>query len=116
MNEVAPDMVTETGLKDSLRKGLLIQVVCREEPEQRYNAWYGNWIVRVVTEDGTVEQVLVTDREKRKKEAEIRQFKTAVGIISFLVGLGSSGICLPVRAGESMLQPPNWFSQNEADG
>ena len=105
MKKAAPTLVTETGLKRALAEGFLIEVVCQEEPERRHNAWYGSWIVRAVSQDGTIEILLVTDREGRKDTAELRQFKTAVGLVSFVAGLGLRGVNIPMVPGGRFLQP-----------
>lgn len=105
MKKAAPILVTETGLKTALKEGFLIEVVCREEPERRLNAWYGNWIVRAVSQDGSVEKLLVTSRDGQKDTAEHRQFKTAVGLISFIMGLGLKGVHIPFEPGGRTLQP-----------
>jgi stalled ribosome rescue protein Dom34 len=95
MIEEAPNVVTEDGLRGLLAEGYLIEVVCKEAAEKRQNAWYGNWVIRAVAEDGRNEKMLVTSRSVLK----LRDFKTIVGLISFLSNMGCKTASIPLEAG-----------------
>ena len=95
MIEEAPNVVTEDGLRGLLGEGYLLEVVCKEEPEKRHNTWYGTWVVRAVASDGRDDKMLVTSRSYLK----VREFKTIVGLVSFLADMGCKSANLPLEAG-----------------
>jgi len=95
MIEEAPNVVTEDGLRSLLADGYLIEVVCREAAERRHNTWYGIWVVRAVAEDGRDDKMLVTSRSYLK----VREFRTIVGLVSFLADMGCKSACIPLEAG-----------------
>jgi len=98
MIEEAPNVVTEDGLRSLLGEGYLIEVVCKEAAEKRHNSWYGTWVVRAVHEDGRDDKMLVTSRSYLK----VREFKTIVGLVSFLADMGCKTASLPLEEGGRM--------------
>jgi hypothetical protein len=95
MIEEAPNVVTEDGLRSLLAQGYLIAVVCKEAGEKRHNSWYGTWVVRAVAEDGRADKMLVTSRSYLK----VRDFKTIVGLVSFLADMGCTTASIPLVEG-----------------
>ena len=95
MIEEAPNVVTEDGLRSLLADGYLIEVVCREAAEKRHNSWYGIWVVRAVAEDGRDDKMLVTSRSYLK----VREFRTIVGLVSFLADMGCKSASIPLEDG-----------------
>lgn len=95
MIEEAPNVVTEDGLRGLLTEGYLIEVVCKEGAEKRHNSWYGTWVIRAVTSDGRDDKMLVTSRSVLK----LRDFKTIVGLISFLADMGCATVSIPLNEG-----------------
>jgi hypothetical protein len=95
MTEEAPNVVTEDGLRDLLAAGYLIEVVCREAAEKRHNSWYGTWVIRAVADDGRDEKMLVTSRSVLK----LRDFRTIVGLVSFLADMGCRTASIPLESG-----------------
>ena len=93
--EEAPNVVTEDGLRGLLADGYLIEVVCKEGAEKRHNSWYGTWVVRAVAPDGRDDKMLVTSRSVLK----LRDFKTIVGLVSFLADMGCKTTCIPLEEG-----------------
>lgn len=93
MIEEAPNVVTEDGLRSLLANGYLLEVVCKEGAEKRHNTWYGTWVIRGVTEDGRDDKMLVTSRSYLK----IREFKTIVGLVSFLAYMGCKSASIPLE-------------------
>ena len=93
MIEEAPNVVTEDGLRGLLAEGYLIEVVCKEGAEKRHNSWYGTWVVRAVAEDGRADKMLVTSRSYLK----VREFKTIVGLVSFLAEMGCKSVSIPLE-------------------
>lgn len=95
MIEEAPNVVTEDGLRGLLREGYLLEVVCKETAEKRHNSWYGIWVVRALSEDGRDDKMLVTSRSYLK----IREFRTIVGLVSFLADMGCTTASIPLEEG-----------------
>ena len=93
MMDEAPNVVTEDGLRDLLSAGYLAEVVCKEMAEKRHNSWYGTWVVRAVSKDGLADKMLVTSRSYLK----VREFKTIVGLVSFLHDLGCKTVSIPLE-------------------
>ena len=95
MIEEAPNVVTEDGLRGLLGQGYRAEVICKEGAEKRHNSWYGIWTVRAVSADGRDEKLLVTSRSYLK----VREFKTIVGLVSFLADMGASVVSIPLDEG-----------------
>ncbi len=95
MIEEAPNVITEDGLRGLLTEGYLVEVVCKEAAEKRHNSWYGTWVVRAVHADGRDDKMLVTSRNYLK----VREFKTIVGLVSFLADMGCKTASLPLQEG-----------------
>lgn len=93
--EEAPNVVTEDGLRSLLADGYLLEVVCKEAGEKRHNSWYGTWVARAVTVDGRADKMLVTSRSYLK----VREFKTIVGLVSFLSEMGCTTASIPLEEG-----------------
>ncbi len=89
------NVVTEDGLRDLLSDGYLIEVICNQTAEKRHNSWYGAWIVHAVTKDGQDAKMLVTSRSVFK----LREFKTIVGLVSFLAEMGRLSANIPLIPG-----------------
>jgi hypothetical protein len=90
-----PNVVTEDGLRGLLTEGYLIEVVCKEGAEKRHNSWYGAWVIRAVAPDGRPDKMLVTSRSLLK----LRDFKTIVGLVSFLAEMGCTTASIPLAEG-----------------
>ncbi|MCA0206892.1 MAG: hypothetical protein LCH92_21320 [Proteobacteria bacterium] len=95
MIEEAPNVVTEDGLRSLMAEGYAIEVVCKEAGEKRHNSWYGIWVVRAVSDNGRAEKMLVTSRSYLK----VREFKTIVGVVSFLSEMGCPAARIPLLEG-----------------
>lgn len=90
-----PNVVTEDGLRGLLTEGYLIEVVCKEGAEKRHNSWYGAWVIRAVAPDERPDKMLVTSRSLLK----LRDFKTIVGLVSFLADMGCTTASIPLVEG-----------------
>lgn len=95
LDGATPNVVTEDGLRDLLSDGYLIEVICNQTAEKRHNSWYGSWAVHAVAEDGQDAKLLVTSRSVFK----LREFKTIVGLVSFLADMGCLSANIPLIAG-----------------
>ncbi|MEO1502525.1 MAG: hypothetical protein AAFS08_18330 [Pseudomonadota bacterium] len=98
--EIEPNVTTEKGLRALAEEGHTVEVLCKADPERKGPSWHGLWIVRTVGHDGQ-EKILVTARTRLAQNAiKVREFKTATGVISFLVGVGFSHASIPMKNGE----------------
>ena len=88
-------------LQPSLSRMTHLALKCKADPERKGPSWYGLWIMRTVGSDGQ-EKILVTARTRVTQNAiRVREFKTATGVISFLVGVGFSQASIPMKNGET---------------
>ena len=104
MDGATPNVVTEDGLRDLLSDSYLIEVICNQTAEKRHNSWSGSWVVHAVAEDGQDSRMLVTSRSVFK----LREFKTIVGLVSFLADMGCTTASIPLEEGgrERHAAPP----------
>lgn len=94
------NVITEQGLRALAEEGQTVEVLCKADPERKGPSWYGLWIMRIVGNDGQ-EKILVTARTRLTQNAiKVRGFKTATGVISFLVGIGFSQASIPMKNGK----------------
>lgn len=94
-------MTTEQGLRALAEEGHTIEVLCRADPKRKGPSWYGLWTMRTVGNNGQ-EKILVTARTRLTQNAiKVREFKTATGVISFLVGIGFAHASIPLKNGET---------------
>ena len=99
--DLEPNVTTEQGLRALAEEGHTVEVLCKEEPQRRGPSWYGLWIMRTAGKEGQ-QKILVTARTRLTQNAvKVRKFKTATGVISFLVGIGFSKASLPMKEGET---------------
>jgi len=101
LDKEAPNVVTETQFKVLLRNGYQAEVVSKVKAHRKDAVWYGEWIIRAVSEDRSVEKLLVPARQRDTENEEItlRKFKTANGLISFLEGFGFDPVHIPLQKG-----------------
>ena len=98
--DLEPNVTTEQGLRALAKEGHAVEVLCKAQPERKGPSWYGLWIMRTIGNDGQ-EKILVTARTRLTQNAiKVREFKTATGVISFLVGAGFSQANIPMKNGE----------------
>ena len=101
--DLEPNVTTEQGLRALAEEGHTVEVLCKADPERKGPSWYGLWIMRTVGNDGQG-KTLVTARTRLTQNAiKVREFKTATGVISFLVGVGFSQASIPMKNGEKTL-------------
>ncbi len=100
-NNLEPNVTTEQGLRALAEEGRTVEVLCKADPERKGPSWYGLWIMRTVGSDGQ-EKILVTARTRLTQNSiKVRGFKTATGVISFLVGVGFTQASIPMKNGET---------------
>jgi hypothetical protein len=94
-----PNVTTEQGLRELAENGHTIEVLCEAEPERKGPSWYGLWTMRTISPDGH-ERLLVTARNRPShNDIKVREFKTATGLISFLICVGFSQANIPLKDG-----------------
>lgn len=105
---LGPDLVSEEGLRELVRLGHQVVVICLESAERRGSTWYGLWGIRCVSRDGSSDRVLVTYRRDKEHGGERpRTFRTLSGLVGFLYDLGFRTLSLPFNAGERVAHTPD---------
>ncbi|MEL6789500.1 MAG: hypothetical protein AAFO78_02900 [Pseudomonadota bacterium] len=100
LGTTAPNVVTEGRLRSLMAEGFNAEVICTSSATRKAAVWYGKWVIRGVSQDGSSERLLVLSRASADKdEVQIREFKTANGLISFLSDLGCSHANIPLKEG-----------------
>ena len=66
-----------------------------EAAEKRHNSWYGTWVIRAVAPNDGADKMLVTSRSVLK----LRDFRTIVGLVSFLADMGCKTASIPLEEG-----------------
>ncbi|MDZ7909833.1 MAG: hypothetical protein U5N10_17555 [Gemmobacter sp.] len=93
--DVSPNVVTEDALRCLLAEGYEIEVVCKNGAEKRHNSWYGTWVIRAVLPGGASGKTLITSLSLLKP----REFKTIIGLVSFLADMGCKTANIPLEQG-----------------
>ena len=96
-------VVNAQGLRALLAEGCLMEVACVERAQKRYNTWVGGWIVHALVGSGRDRKLLVTDR---RGQIQAREFKTTVGLISYLHDHGFDPVSIPMKEGRVVLYNP----------
>lgn len=96
--ETKINVVSERGLRQHIERGQAIEILCKAAPERKGPTWHGTWVMRTVGIDGE-ERMLVTARSNATGDIKIREFKTATGVISFLIGIGFASAHFPLKTG-----------------
>lgn len=77
---IVTNAVLEAEFLDLIRQGHVAEVVARAVATRKAAVWYGDWIIRLTDREGSFEKYLAVTRGER----QIRSFKTANGLISFM--------------------------------
>lgn len=101
--EAAPNVVTEPRFRELLSQGHDTEILCLEDCNKRSGHWYGEWIMRAISRDGTSEKLLVKVPRHAHLDVEARTFKTVNGLVSFMLELGFATANIPVRKGHRAL-------------
>lgn len=97
----APNVVSRDGFRLLLDDGYQAIVVCEVDGEQKDSRWTGRWTIRALGGEGRTDYVLVSVGG----DLRAREFKTALGVISFLHEMGFEIISIPFRQGGAVIQP-----------
>ncbi len=95
----APNVVTALQFNALLQSGHDVDIIARGDPERRGAFWYGDWIVAIVDRDRKIQRMLVKTRARDLvlDEIQFRDFKTANGLLSFMVKLGFRSVSIPME-------------------
>ena len=97
----APNVVSESVLKHLIvEEGHSMEVVCQSPPELVHGQWRGSWFVKAIDPDTGTEKLLIPFRVTPSQGIKIREFKTATGLISFIVQIGFEVAALPMVDGQ----------------
>lgn len=101
LDKEAPNVVTEPRFRQLLAKGYQAEVVCQAEAYCKAAVWYGEWIIRVVNRDRTIEKLLVNipRRAKGNPVVTVKVFKTINGLSSFMHRAGFTHVHVPFQRG-----------------
>lgn len=92
---IITNAVLEAEFLDLIRQGHVAEVVSRAVATRKAAVWYGDWILRLTDREGSFEKYLAVTRDER----QIRAFKTANGLISFMTGIGFPAVTIPMEPG-----------------
>lgn len=101
LRDEAPNVVSRDGFRSLLEEGYQAAVVCEAGGKVRDNQLAGRWSVRLLGGEGRSDYVLVS----LGGNLQARQFKTTLGLISFLYEMGFETVSIPLREGTSAIQP-----------
>ncbi|WP_331459658.1 hypothetical protein [Paracoccus liaowanqingii] len=106
LEKETPNVVTEPRFRKLIASGYLAEVVCQVAAYRKASVWYGEWTVRVVNPDRTIEKLLVTTprRVDDMDEIKIRVFKTINGLSSFMHEAGFTHLDIPFLSGGRTIQ------------
>ena len=91
----------EPEFRQLLRMGYQAQVLCVGDAYYKAAVWYGEWTVRVVSDDGRVSKTLVVfpRRAGEVQEIKIKVFRTINGCASFMHRMGFADFTVPFFEG-----------------
>ena len=95
------DVVFDNGIQDYLAKGWDIEVVCLDA-FLKNSYWSGQWVILMRSPDDQQEVPLVSVRSSR--QSDMRLFKSANAVLSFLYQYGVGAPHVPLRPSERRRQ------------
>lgn len=95
------DVVFDNGIQDYLAKGWDIEVVCLDA-FLKGSYWSGQWVILMRSPDEQDEVPLVSVRSSR--QSDMRLFKSANAVLSFLYQYGVGAPHVPLRPSERRRQ------------
>ena len=118
LEKEAPNVVTEPRFRELLAKGYQAEILCQAEARCKAAVWYGEWIVRVVNQERTIEKLLVNIPRRIRGEAvvTVKVFKTINGLSTFMHRVGFSHVHIPFHeGGRSSQVPPSQVVDTDND-
>lgn len=95
------NVVFDNGIQDYLAKGWDIEVACLDA-FLKNSYWYGQWVILMRSADEGEEVPLVSVRSSR--QSDMRLFKSANAVLSFLYQYGVGAPHIPLRPSERRRQ------------
>ncbi|MDO5757217.1 MAG: hypothetical protein Q4P24_06825 [Rhodobacterales bacterium] len=101
LEKETPNVVTELRFRQLVAIGYHAEVVCQGAAYRKASVWYGEWIIRAVSQEGTFGKLLVTTprRVNDMDEIKVRVFKTINGLSSFMHDVGFAHVDVPFFLG-----------------
>ena len=103
LQKEAPNVVTEARFRQLLAEGHHAEVVCREDAYTKAGVWYGEWIVRAVDPERSIEKLLVNIPRRLAADSDkvitVKVFKTINGLTTFMSRVGFMHIHAPLHRG-----------------
>lgn len=90
------DAINKAELLSLCEQGHTPEVVAHKDASRTSSVWYGNWTLQIAGADGQPVKKLVSARSSGGPQ--LRRFKTANGLISFLSELGLEEVSVPLKA------------------
>ncbi len=116
LQKEAPNVVMEPEFRQLLRMGYQAQVLCVGDAYYKAAVWYGEWTVRVVSDDGSVAKTLVVfpRRAGEVQEIKIKVFRTINGCASFMHRMGFADFTVPFfEGGQSFHTLPDQAAKDD---
>ena len=116
LEKEAPNVVTEPEFRQLLRMGCQARVLCEGDAYYKSAVWYGEWTVRVVSGDGTINKILVAYPRSSGEEQQIKikTFKTVNGFASFMHRMGFADFTVPFfKGGHSFHSLPDQAAKDD---
>ncbi|MGB3556498.1 MAG: hypothetical protein WBA25_17855 [Jannaschia sp.] len=103
LEKEAPNVVTEAGFRQLLAKGYQAEVVCRGNAYLKASVWYGEWIIRAIDQERSIEKLLVNIPRRLQGDSDkvitIKVFKTINGLSTFMHRAGFAHVDVPYFEG-----------------
>lgn len=90
----APVIVSEA-VKEVIDEGGSVIIECLESVSKKGTATVGKWVIHIASPDKKTRRMLVL-----KLSIEPEVIKTAVGVMSKLIGWGLPTVCIPSKEGQ----------------
>ena len=94
------NIATEARFRALAESGYRVEVLCLEAAQRKGPTYYGLWVMRAVSDEGDEKRLVTARTRTTQNDIKIREFKTATGVISFLMGLGLPCAKIPLQEGE----------------
>ena len=111
LGKKATDVLYEAAIPTEMEKGWRLEISCFRDVEKRFNAFHGSWAVALLSPEGEPEQrrVLLTSA------GIFKEFKTVVGLFSFLQKAGFRAPQFPIYDGETVVLTKDTWSMPQDD-
>lgn len=97
----SPNVITKAYFVELVNAGYRAEIICQSDAYSKASVWCGEWVIRVVSPDGTFEKFLASTghQDVEQEEIEFRVFKRANGVMSFMHAAGFTYTTIPFKEG-----------------